>query len=79
MQTRLASLVEACINVLIGFWVAFASNLLVLPLFGLHVSVADNFAIGAIYTVISIARSYLIRRFFNARIRQLAARVGEAA
>jgi len=79
MQTRLSSFIEAVVNVLIGFWVAFFSNLLVLPLFGLHITFADNFAIGGIYTVISIARSYIIRRWFNARIHRLAACLGERA
>ena len=48
-----------------------------LPLFGLHVSVADNFAIGAIYTVISIARSYVIRRWFNAHLHRLSLRMAK--
>ena len=76
MQTRLSSLIEAIINVLIGFWIAFASNLIVLPHFGLHITLADNFAIGGIYTAISIARSYIIRRWFNARIHRMAQRLG---
>lgn len=64
-QTRLGSLIEAFINVLIGFWINFVANLVVLPLFGFHVSISDNFMIGFIYTGISIARSYAIRRWFN--------------
>lgn len=31
-QTRLGSLIEACINVLIGFGVNFAANFAILPL-----------------------------------------------
>ena len=77
-QTRLGSLIEACINVLIGYWINFAANLLILPLFGWHVTVAQNLALGAIYTAISIARSYAVRRWFNARIARAAARIAEA-
>lgn len=78
-QTRLGSFIEAVINVMIGFWINFAANMLVLPLFGWHVSVAQNFALGAIYTGISIARSYAVRRWFNARIATAAARLAETA
>lgn len=64
-QTRKGSFIEACINVLIGFWINFAANLLILPLIGFHISVSQNFFIGFLYTLISIARSYCIRRWFN--------------
>lgn len=76
-QTRLGSLIEAVINVLIGFWINFAANLVVLPLFGWQVTVTQNLALGAIYTGISIARSYAVRRWFNARIAAAAARLAQ--
>ena len=78
-QTRLGSLIEACINVLIGFGVNFAANFAILPLFGWHVTAGQNLALGAIYTGISIARSYAVRRWFNARIAATAARIAETA
>lgn len=62
------SAVEAVANVAIGYVVAVAANAVVLPLFGLHPSALDSFAIGALYTAISLARSYALRRLFN-RIR----------
>lgn len=65
MQTRKGSLIEACINVLIGFWINFFANLLILPLIGFNISVSQNLFIGLLYTLISIARSYAIRRWFN--------------
>jgi hypothetical protein len=71
-QTRLGSLIEACINVLIGFGINFCANLLILPLIGFHISVGQNLFIGLLYTVISVARSYVIRRWFNARLHQAA-------
>ena len=64
-QSRRASLVEAVANVLIGLGIAVLSNLLVLPLFGLHPTVAEATYIGLIFTVISLARSYVLRRVFN--------------
>jgi hypothetical protein len=74
-QTRKGSLIEAFINVLIGFWINFAANLLILPLIGFHITIADNFYIGLLYTLISIARSYCIRRWFNYYIIKAAQRL----
>jgi uncharacterized membrane protein (DUF485 family) len=71
-QSRLGSLYEAGFNIIIGFGVSFGANWLVLPLFGFNVSVSQNFAIGGIYTLISLARSYVIRRWFNARLHRAA-------
>jgi hypothetical protein len=62
------SAIEAVANVAIGYLVAVAANAVVLPLFGLHPTAFDSFAIGALFTAISLARSYVLRRLFN-RIR----------
>ena len=65
MQSRLQSLIEAWLNVAIGFGVSLVANLIVLPLFGYPVTVGDAFGIGLVFTAISIVRSYIIRRLFN--------------
>lgn len=65
MQTKRRSFIEAVTNVLIGYLVAVISNFIVLPLFGYQVSLFDGFAIGVVFTVISLIRSYVIRRLFN--------------
>ncbi len=74
-QTRLQSLIEALLNVLVGYGINFTANLLILPLFGFNVTLTQNLAIGAIFTAISIVRSYLIRRYFNAKLHNLAERL----
>lgn len=74
-QTRLGSLIEAIVNIVIGFGINFAANLIVLPLFGFDVKPAQAFGIGLIFTFISIARSYVIRRWFNAMLHTAALRV----
>lgn len=74
-QTRLGSLIEAWINVAIGFAINFCANLLILPLIGFHVTVSQNLFIGVLYTLISVARSYVIRRWFNARLHAAAQRL----
>ena len=65
MQTRLQSFIESIINVTIGYGVALISQILVFPFFGIHISMESNLLIGAIFTVISIVRSYVVRRIFN--------------
>jgi hypothetical protein len=71
-QTRIGSLIEAVINVIIGFAINFTANMLIFPLFGFHISAGANFTLGLIYTVISVARSYCVRRWFNARLHRMA-------
>ena len=39
--------------------------MLVFPLFGLDTTLGQNLAIGAIFTVVSLVRSYLLRRVFE--------------
>ena len=70
-QTKLGSFIEAWVNVLIGFTINYIANLLIFPLFGFHISLLDNLYMGLLYTVISVIRSYCIRRWFNARIHKL--------
>lgn len=67
MQTKTQSLIESVTNVAIGYFVALLSQLLVFPMFGIHVSIGDNIAIGLWFTAISVVRSYVVRRWFNKR------------
>ena len=74
-QTKLGSFIEAWINVAIGFGINFVANLLILPIFGYTPTLWENFQIGILFTVVSVARSYIIRRWFNARLRAAAERL----
>jgi hypothetical protein len=75
-QSRLGSLVESMVNVVVGFGINFTMNLLILPLFfGHHISLSANFVMGLVFTVVSVARSYGIRRWFNGPLRSLINRV----
>lgn len=65
MQSRRMSAIEAFCNVLIGYLVSVVANIIILPLFGYNVTVGDSFAIGFAFTVVSLARSYALRRIFN--------------
>jgi hypothetical protein len=77
-QTRLGSLIEALMNVAIGLMVSVVANAIVFPRFGFQPTVSENVAISLIYTAISIARQYVLRRWFNARLQRAAARVAKA-
>lgn len=74
-QTRLGSLFEALANVVIGFGINWTANMLILPLFGFYVTGGQAFGIGVFFTVISIVRSYALRRWFNARLHAAAERL----
>ncbi len=65
MQKKSHSLIESLINVLVGYGIALAAQLIIFPRFGIHISMSDNLMIGALFTVISIVRSYALRRLFN--------------
>jgi hypothetical protein len=64
-QTRTQSAIESVMNVLIGYGIAIMAQLMIFPRFGGHFSFSDNLQIGAIFTVVSLIRSYMLRRFFN--------------
>lgn len=65
MQPRLHSMLEAIANVAVGYGINFVANLAVLPLFGHAVSARDAAGIGLVFTGISLARTYVLRRAFN--------------
>ena len=60
------SFVEAIANVAVGYGVAVTTQVPVFPVFGLQASLGDNLLIGAIFTVVSIGRSFASRRLFEA-------------
>ena len=64
-QTKRHSLLESLTNILIGYFTAIGSQILVFPLFDIIIPLTDNLLIGLYFTAISLIRSYIIRRFFN--------------
>ena len=60
------SAVESGANVAVGFGIAVTTQAVVFPIFGLHASTSDHLAIGAVFTVVSVIRSYCLRRVFEA-------------
>ena len=74
-QTRLQSLIEALVNVAIGMVVSVLLSLVVYPLFGHAFTLGQNIGITIIFTIASIVRSYVVRRWFNAALHRAVVRV----
>ncbi|MGD8109350.1 DUF7220 family protein [Vibrio sp. TRT 17S01] len=68
MQSKKQSLLESICNVVVGYVLALLSQLIIFPYFGVYVSLQDNLLIGAFFTVVSIIRSYALRRLFNHKL-----------
>jgi hypothetical protein len=64
-QSRLMSLIEAIANVIVGYGVAVATQILIFPVFGLHTTLAQNLKMGAVFTIVSLGHSYALRRLFE--------------
>lgn len=60
------SFVESLINIAVGLGVAMAANAIILPALGFPITLSQNMIIAAFMTVVSIARSFALRRLFEA-------------
>jgi hypothetical protein len=85
-QSKLGSLYEALMNIVIGFALNYVANLVIIPMFVVgndgqpaHISASANWWMGCVYTVISLVRSYTLRRFFNERLHAAAQRLSGAS
>ena len=67
MQNKSQSLIETLTNVSIGYVISFIANMTVLPMFGYDINLTDGFWISMIFTVVSVIRGYVVRRWFNMR------------
>ena len=64
-QSRTMSAAESVANVVIGYGIALITQVVVFDALAIPVSLGQNLCIGAVFTVVSLIRSYLLRRFFN--------------
>lgn len=64
-QSRRMSLVEAATNVIVGYTLAVGMQILVFPVFGIHIALDDQLAIGLAFTATSLVRGYVLRRLFE--------------
>ncbi len=65
MQSKKQSFKESVVNVAVGYAVALISQLIVFPIVGVRSTLTQNIKISLYFTIISLIRSYLIRRYFN--------------
>jgi membrane protein implicated in regulation of membrane protease activity len=64
-QSRRLSLIEAATNVVVGYGLAVVTQIVAFPWFGLIASIGESLTLGALFTGISLIRSYLLRRLFD--------------
>jgi hypothetical protein len=65
-QSKLMSWLESLINIAVGFGIGLLAQMYCLPLLGVAIDFHQNLMFALIMTVISIARSYGLRRIFEA-------------
>lgn len=64
-QSKRGSALEAIVNVLVGYGINMLANFTIFPAFGWNITLEQNLLLGVFYTIISLVRSYLLRRTFN--------------
>ena len=64
-QSRLRSLLEAVTNVVVGYALAVATQIMVFPWFGIETGVSEQLAMGLAFVGVSLPRGYLLRRVFE--------------
>ena len=69
-QTKIESLIESLVNVVIGLVVGLATQLITFYFYDIKVSWATTLSLLGWFTIASIARSYIVRRWFNERLRR---------
>lgn len=69
MQSKTQSIMESVTNTAIGYCIALLSQLAIFPMFGINIPFSSNLAITAWFTVISLIRGYVVRRWFNKKQR----------
>ena len=64
-QTKTRSLIESWVNVVVGLAINILIQRIVFPVYGWDVSYSENIQLSLIFTVVSVVRSYGLRRMFN--------------
>ena len=65
MQSRTQSAIEAVANVVVGIGLALTAQLVFFPVFGIFVPMSTHAALTGMFTIVSLLRTYLLRRAFN--------------
>ena len=65
MQTRKQSMYESFINLLSGYLLSMGSYAILFPLLGIEYHVSDSMWISLWFSLLSVTRSFCVRRYFN--------------
>lgn len=65
MQLKRHSFLEAWANIFVGYTINLLANFVIFPIWGWSITLKQNIEIGIVYTVISLIRSYCLRRSFT--------------
>lgn len=65
-QSRLASFIEAVSNTVIGFFISVTAQWMLFHLYGIKATVTQFVWLSIWMTVLSVVRSYVLRRMWNA-------------
>lgn len=71
MQSKRHSLIESLTNTLIGYLINLGVQLVIYPLYGATFTLFQNIQIGLIFLAVSLARGYVIRRYFNSKAKRV--------
>ena len=64
-QSKILSFLEAFANTIIGYVINIAVQFIIYPFYGATFTISQNIQIGLIFMVVSLTRSFIIRRYFN--------------
>jgi hypothetical protein len=64
-QSRTHSFLEAVVNVGIGYIVSTLAQIVIFPIYNIHIPLSQQMEISGLITLVSITRLYLVRRVFN--------------
>ncbi len=67
-QSKKQSFLESMSSTGIGFIVSLVSTFIVFPMVGIESNFKVNLQVTLYFTIISILRGYLVRRFFNKKL-----------
>ena len=65
MQTKKQAFLESLTNVTLGYLISLLSLFIIFPVLGIESSTGENLIITLYFTLISFARGYILRRYFN--------------
>lgn len=65
MQSRKGSLLESLANIALGYGIAVGAQMVIFPMFNVHLQHSQHMLMGGLFTIVSLIRSYTLRRLFN--------------